>query len=121
MNRPRSLVLTTRWALAWLVLTLGVATASPWVSPQEMQFVCSDLGQIKLVVTGSEPGDIAETGHHTLDCPACLSFLVQASQAAPSLPQFTPEAASALTPTADAPALSLTRAPLPPRGPPQHA
>lgn len=121
MNRPRSLVLTARLALAWLVLTLGVATASPWVSPQTMQFVCSDMGQIKLVVTGGDPGDIAEAGHQTLDCPACLSFLLPASPATPTLPRFMPAPAPALTPTADAPVPSLARAPLPPRGPPQRA
>lgn len=121
MNRPRNLVLTARLALAWLVLTLGVATASPWVSPQTMQFVCSDMGQIKLVVTGGESGDIAEAGHHTLDCPACLNFLLQASPATPSLQRFMPSLAPTLAPTADAPVPSPTRAPLPPRGPPQRA
>lgn len=121
MNRPRHLVLTARLALAWLVLTLGVATASPWVSPQAMQFVCSDLGQIKLVVTGDDPGDGAQATHSTLDCPACLSFLVPASPATSTLPRFMPALAPALAPTSDAPVPSLARAPLPPRGPPQRA
>ncbi|MDF3822714.1 hypothetical protein P3G55_22640 [Leptospira sp. 96542] len=121
MNRPRHLVLTARLALAWLVLTLGVATASPWVSPQTMQFVCSDLGQIKLVVAGDEPGDAAQAAHPTLDCPACLSFLAHANPAVPVLPRLLPELMPVPSPAASAPVRSLARAPLPPRGPPQRA
>lgn len=36
--------------LAWFVLALGVAVASPLVKPQSWQMVCSAAGTVKLLL-----------------------------------------------------------------------
>ena len=43
-----------RLVLAWFVLSVGVAIASPWVHPQSMDMVCSSAGTMKLLVSGDD-------------------------------------------------------------------
>jgi hypothetical protein len=103
-----------RFVLAWFVLSLGVAIASPLVKPQAMELVCSTAGAVKLVKTGD---DGADTAAHLLDCPLCLTSsapppalhlsLPQAQVQAP-IPQSTPATHIA----------GRAAAALPPRGPP---
>ena len=110
MHRARHLA---RFVLVWFVLAMGVAMASPMVSPKALDLVCSSGGGMKLVVVGDD--DTASTSH-TLDCPLC------ASVSAP------PPAARGLhAPTASSHALRsvmvvrwvvATAPPLPSRGPP---
>lgn len=59
-----------RIVLAWFVLTLGVAVASPAVHPQAMELICSDAGVYKLVVRGGAEGGLVKS--HTLECPLCV-------------------------------------------------
>lgn len=104
-----------RLVLAWFVLSLGVAIATPLVQPQSLELICATGGAMKLIVKNAD-GTAQERGH-TLDCPLC------ATVAAPP-PVLTPvvvapsSLAHALQPVAAAHIAARTAAPLPPRGPP---
>ena len=69
MNAPRAL-LYLRWVLAWFLLALGVAVASPIVQPQAMEVVCSSAGAARILVQ-TEEGPV-ELGTQGFDCPLCL-------------------------------------------------
>lgn len=61
-----------RLALLWLVLTLGVAAASPSVNPQDEQVVCTGAGMLKVVL--ADDGTVT-TSNNTSDglfCPLCV-------------------------------------------------
>ena len=58
-----------RLVLAWFVLALGVAVASPLVKPQSWQMVCSAAGAVKLV--NIDDTGLARTGGHQMECPLC--------------------------------------------------
>lgn len=80
------------WVLAWFVMALGAAVASPLVSPKGMELVCTSAGTggARLMVKAADGLVAADaTG---LDCPLCL---------AANTPPSTPPAAAA---TAAAPA-----------------
>lgn len=116
MHTLRTSSMLARLVLAWFVLTLGVAVASPLVHPKAMEIVCSAGGSVKLVaVDGS--GESDQGAGHTLDCSLCLP----ASLPAPlfSHPVAMPQLhANARHPFASAHIAALLGAPLPPRGPP---
>lgn len=115
LHALRSSTALARLVMAWFVLALGVAVASPIVAPQSMQVVCSAGGAMKLVVAG-EDGQ-ATASAHTLDCALCLVTGAPGPRAVvqPDLPQ---PLAYALRPMAAAHIAALVGAPLPPRGPP---
>lgn len=105
-----------RLALVWFVLALGVAAASPWVSPRAYQLVCAD-GTVKLMAVGDESPVDAQHSHQ-LDCALCL---LTGSPPADSPHQALP--ASPRLHTAgwvrvDAPRVASVWAPLAARGPP---
>lgn len=116
MHTLRTAQALARFVLAWFVLCIGVAVASPLVAPQAMELVCSGSGAMKLLVKTDEGVQEKGTGH-TLDCPMC------ASHGAP-LPSKSPGAAPpaplahALETMEAARIAALTAPPLPPRGPP---
>lgn len=102
--------------LVWFAMSIGVATASPFVHPQSAQLVCSASGDIKLLALGDD-GTQTQRGH-TLDCPLCVHF---GSAAPPPAPIRLPQAlrlAHALLPIPAAHIAARTAAPLPARGPP---
>ena len=105
-----------RLVLAWFVLSLGVAVASPMVNPQAMDLVCTSGGAMKLVVVGDDDSPTASSSH-TLDCPLCANL-----SAPPLLGQPTRPAPSALAhavqPIEAARIAAATAPPLPSRGPP---
>ena len=115
MNRLRQAHFFARLVLAWFVLALGVAVASPVINPQGMELVCSGSGAMKLLVK-SDDGTQVSVGH-TLDCPLCATVgappPVIAQQAVPAQPL-----SYALQPLPAAHIAALTAAPLPARGPP---
>lgn len=104
-----------RFVLVWFVLSMGAAIASPLVSPQAMELICSGTGVMKLVKQlddgSTEPGSL------TLDCPLCANL------SAPP-PAFASDAALvidlafALTPLQAARLASLLRGPWQARAPP---
>lgn len=71
MHRLRQARLLARLVLAWLLLSLGVAVASPLVQPQTMQVLCSPAsGGFKLITLDGDGAPVSDTHH--LDCPLCL-------------------------------------------------
>lgn len=104
-----------RLVLAWFVLSLGVAIASPLVQPQSLELICASGGAMKLIVKNAD-GSAQERGH-TLDCPLCASVAAPPPVAGPLTVAPSP-LAQALQPLEAAHIASRTAAPLPPRGPP---
>ena len=103
-----------RLVLVWFALSLGVAVASPIVSPQAMELICSGSGAVKMMVKTSD--GLQEAGH-VLDCPLCVvagspppAARVQAEPVQPL--------SHVLRPVPAAHIAWLTAAPLPARGPP---
>ena len=61
------------WILAWLVLSLGAATAAPLIQPQKMlDAVCSMGGALKLVLVADSAPGRSHAGSADLQCPQCL-------------------------------------------------
>jgi len=61
----------TRFVLVWFALFMGVAVASPLVSPSNAQWVCTSDGHVQQVVDhGEGPG--ASDSSHSMHCPLCL-------------------------------------------------
>jgi hypothetical protein len=116
MQRLRTSTLLARLVLAWLMLTLGVAVASPLMHPQAMELVCTTAGATKLVVLDDD-GNQAAQNHHTLDCALCLQFSAPPSVCLTAFTHPQP-LAHALRPVVAATLAALVGAPLPPRGPP---
>jgi hypothetical protein len=116
MHVLRTSSIFARLVLAWFVLTLGVAGASPIVHPQMMP-ICSADGGVRFIAIGDD-GQPVNVSQHTLDCSLCFAATVPLP-AVPSLPA-TPQplthtlAQAASTHVVVAP----VGAPLPPRGPP---
>ena len=105
----------TRLVLVWFALFLGAAIASPIVSHNPTQLVCSASGVMTVVSTGGDSTGAANG--HTLDCPLCTGI------GAPpplSLIVFDPvqPLGYALQSFASAHIASASAAPLPARGPP---
>ena len=72
MRTLRHFTLLTRLVLAWFVLSLGVAVASPIVKPQDVLLVCTGSGAMKVLVKADD-GSTSEVAGATLDCPLCAS------------------------------------------------
>lgn len=102
--------------LAWFVLSLGVAIASPVIHPQSLELVCSAAGAVKVIVQTDDGA--REVGASHLDCPVCMLV----SGPPPVLQSVAPPAILPLSHiTQSIPAARLaaaTAAPLPARGPP---
>lgn len=117
MQSLRRLRWLVRLALAWWVLALGVASASPWMQPQSMELVCSTAGMVKLMVQTDDGAQEMPT-HSGLDCPLCVHASAPPPVQMAVLP--TPHPLShALRTIPAAHIAARTAAPLPPRGPPQ--
>ena len=61
----------TRFVLVWFVLFVGSAVASPLVSPEGVQLVCTSAGSVKLLQLDAD-GEEAQGSHNGLHCPLCL-------------------------------------------------
>ncbi|WP_311224285.1 MULTISPECIES: hypothetical protein [unclassified Acidovorax] len=116
MQALRTSSLLARLVLAWFMLTVGTAIASPIVHPQAMQLVCATGSTVKLVVVG-EDGNAVEMGHQTLDCAMCLGAGAPPPQESIHAAYSEP-LAHALKPVVAANIAALVGAPLPARGPP---
>lgn len=114
MQTLRNALLLARFVLVWWVLSVGVAIASPVVSPKAMDLVCTTTGSMKLVVQGEDEGASAS---HTLDCPLCASISAPPAVLNTLLTQPAP-LSHALQPLEVARITSATAPPLPSRGPP---
>jgi len=114
MQSLRQTARLARFVLAWFVLSVGLAIASPMIHPKAMDLVCTSSGGMKLVVTGE---DDASASRHTLDCPLCASISAPPPALKTQLIQPSP-LAHALLPTRAAHIAAATAPPLPSRGPP---
>ncbi len=112
MNRLRNAMQLTRFVLVWFALSVGVAIASPLVSPKGVDMVCSSAGAMKLVVQGDD-----EVANLTLDCPLCTAMSAPPPAFNTTFTQPSP-LAHVLQPIAAARMAAITAPPLPSRGPP---
>ncbi len=118
MHALRSSSLLARLILAWFVLTMGAAIASPIVHPQAMELVCTTGTSVKLVaVTGD--ADAVQQGHHALDCVMCLGASAPPAQQQAAALHDSP-LAHVLKPAVAATLAAIVGAPLPARGPPSR-
>ena len=104
-----------RFVLVWFVLSIGVAVASPLVSPQGLELICSGAGAMKLLVKTDDGA--SETASHSLECPLCASIGAP-PPVARNLVAPDPMRGSMRQPMPGARVASRTAAPLPARGPP---
>jgi hypothetical protein len=115
MHRLRTARFLARLVLAWFVLSIGVAVASPMVKPQAMELICTGTGAIKVLVKTDD--GVKEMSSHTLDCPLCAT-----AGSPPPAPRAEVAPARILShvlqPVAAAHIAWLSAAPLPARGPP---
>lgn len=116
MQTLRHFSLLARVVLAWVVLSLGVAVASPIVKPQDVLLVCTSSGAMKVLVTADD-GSVSEAGT-SMDCPLCVTVgapppFAPFVQAEPTQPL-----AYVLQSIPSAHMAARTAAPLPARGPP---
>jgi hypothetical protein len=116
MHALRNAHRLTRWVMLWFALTLGVAMASPWVSPRTMELVCTTGGVMKMVVLNDQ-GEAVTSLHSGLDCPLCLGLALPPEQQHSTLPQASPQGRALQPITARHVRLAMA-GPLPPRGPP---
>lgn len=115
MQTIRHLRWLARLVLAWFVVSIGVAVASPVVHPQAMELICSGSGAIKMLVKTDDGAKEMRT--HSLDCPLCAHVGAPPPASQAQLPVVHP-LAHALRPIPAAHIAARTAAPLPPRGPP---
>ncbi|CAM3699423.1 hypothetical protein DETS111669_23000 [Delftia tsuruhatensis] len=71
MQTLRNCLMLPRLALAWFMLALAMAVASPIVHPRSLEVVCTGNGSMQVVVLDDE-GQASAGTHHSLDCPLCL-------------------------------------------------
>ena len=113
-----------RLALAWFVLSLGVAAAAPLLQTQDYIMVCSSNGMYQLLLDGDERNDQGLTSRTTptLKCPLCIALDAPPDLlgSAP-LPMALPAMLASQTTAATRHKATLCAAPLPARGPPNHA
>ncbi len=112
LRRSRHLA---RLVLAWLVLAMGAAVASPLVRPASLALVCTAAGASLVSTDG---GEALPAPGHALDCPLCLHLLappphdvVAALPGVAAHPAPVPVCIRRVVATLSAP-------PLPARGPP---
>lgn len=117
MQALRRSSILARFVLAWIVLAVGVATASPLVKPKGFALVCSSVGVLKLLPASDDPQ--ASAGLlHAFDCALCLSAAAPLS-AAPIVAAHQAPRAFGLAPAHVAHVVFRSAAPLSARGPPQ--
>lgn len=117
MQILRNFTFLARLVLAWVVLSLGVAVASPIVKPQNVLLVCTGSGAMKVLVTADD-GSTSEVGSASMDCPLCASFSAPPPPASTQTMEPAQPLAYALQSIPAAHIAARTAAPLPARGPP---
>lgn len=116
MHTLRHFTFLTRLVLAWFVLSLGVAVASPLIAPQSTVLVCTGAGVMKVLVT-SDDGSTTEVVRNSMDCPLCAPVAPPPPLAQAAVEPFQP-LSYALQGIPSAHIAARTAAPLPARGPP---
>jgi hypothetical protein len=120
MQSLRNAPQLARLVLVWFALFIGVSVASPWVSPQSVQMVCSAMGGMKLVASDDAAGHAAQPSGN-MDCPLCVHVTAPPSPDVVWALYMPSVLAHALRPVPSAHIAWLTGSPLPPRGPPDFS
>ena len=115
MKTPRTLFSLRVWVLAWFVLALGAAVASPIVQPRTMEIVCAGIGATKILLH-TDAGTV-ELGAHGTECPLCLVSGAPPAPASSLSCVFAPLAHANALPFIS-PVVAATAIPPPARGPP---
>ncbi len=102
--------------LAWFVLSLGVAVASPVVKPRAMELVCSAAGAVKVIVQTDDGAQ--EMGASHVDCPLCVLTGAPPPAAPLAVVPTVQPLGRAVQSIPAARIAAATAAPLPARGPP---
>lgn len=118
MRSLRHFTTLTRLVLAWFVLSLGVAVASPLVNPQDTVLVCTGAGAMKVLVKADD-GSMREVVSTAMDCPLCAPVAPPPVLQLPMAAAVPLSTAGARTPPAHF--AVHTAAPPPSRGPPSHS
>lgn len=118
MHTLRRARLLARIVLAWFVLSLGVAVASPVFNPQSMELICSGSGAIKVIVKTDDGAK--ELSTVTLDCPLCATA-GGPPPADAAIPTFSSPLGRLVQPIPSARLAALVSGPPPARGPPASA
>lgn len=117
MKLPSALFCLRLWVLAWFVMALGTAMASPFVQPKTIEIVCAGAGTGSAQIVVRTDGGAVEWNAHNLDCPLCLVSGAPPAATSALAPVFPPLSyASAIL--LIAPVVAATAAPPPARGPP---
>lgn len=116
MQTLRRFTMITRLVLAWFVLSLGVAVASPIIKPQNILLICTGTGAMKVLVQ-AEDGTADIQVHSTLDCPLCATLAAPPPEPGATVQSVHPLAYALLGIPAALIAVR-TAAPMPARGPP---
>lgn len=115
MRTLRHFTIIARLVLAWFVLSLGVAVASPLFTPKNIHQICTGVGTV--MVVDADDGSSSQVQVKAMECPLCASLA-----APPPVPSLNAEPAQPLAYALQAiPAAHIaarTAAPLPARGPP---
>ncbi|OYU27578.1 MAG: hypothetical protein CFE41_09890 [Burkholderiales bacterium PBB2] len=107
-----------RCVLAWLLLAMAAAWATPLIQHGRLDLVCSGSGQMRLVQLGDDEGTAGQAGSPSgLDCPNCLLLgpLPGPCLWQPALPLAGAGLAASTRPSAPH---TFQAAPPPARGPP---
>ena len=116
MQTQRHFTFLTRLVLAWFVMSLGVAIASPLVNPQDTLMVCTSTGAMKVLVKADD-GGTREVAPSAMDCPLCVPAAAPPPVAQVPIAPTSP-LAFALQSIPRAHIAARTAVPPPPRGPP---
>jgi hypothetical protein len=115
MQHLRNAKQLARFVLVWFALSIGVAIASPMVSPQGMQLICSGAGAMKLIVAGDD-GKVPAASH-SLECPLCASISAPPPMEIVAFSGAVPQPLRLPAPVAER-VFAVLAAPPPARGPP---
>ena len=107
-----------RLVLAWFVLSIGVAIASPVVNPQATQLICTGSGVMKVIVTTAD--GVQEVASQSMDCPLCASLSAPPPVARLGVEPLRP-LSWAVQAIPAAVIAKLTASPPPARGPPDYS
>lgn len=115
MKIPPPLLCLRMWVLAWFVMALGAAAASPLLHSKTIEIVCAGVGATQMVV--HTEGGTVKWNPHFLDCPLCLVSGVPPMAASSLAPVFGPlfHASAVLF---ISPVVAPTAVPPPARAPP---
>ena len=103
--------------LAWLVLSVGAASAAPILHPQSLEIVCSSAGEVRLV-SKTDDGHSSPNASHW-ECAMCLPFSAPPTSSQAAVVSAPAPTDLVLRPVETAYIATFNAAPLPARGPPR--